>query len=135
MAEKSADKSAGGARGKPFAKGGKDPRQGRGPKPGAPNAGRPPNWFKLEMERIGTRPEVFARLRRLTSSSAKVPDDMFLRAFKEITDRWRGKAVQPLEHAGPEGGPIPIASADELREQIARRLAGLTADGGADPPA
>ena len=49
-------------RGRPF-QSGVEPRRGRGPRKGAPHAGRPPNWLKAEMalhretavEKIGKR--------------------------------------------------------------------------------
>jgi hypothetical protein len=42
-------------RGKPFTKG--DPRiqRGRGPAKGAPNAGRPPDWWKVQMREMRDR--------------------------------------------------------------------------------
>ena len=120
-ADKSARKSAGG---KPFEKGG-DPRQGRGPKKGAPNAGRPPDEFKRTMRGIVSRKTVVERLKKLTGGSAKVTDDVFLKAFKEVTDRGYGKAVQPLEHSGPDGDPIPIETADGALGHILRELDGI----------
>lgn len=48
---KSAAKTAGG---KPFASG-HDPRRGRGPQKGAPNAGRPPNQFRELMRQAADR--------------------------------------------------------------------------------
>ena len=112
--------------GKPFEPGA-DPRRGRGPKKGAPNAGRPPNEFKEMMRALASRPAVMTRLKKLLGTSAKVPDDVFLKALKEVADRGYGKAVQPVEHAGPEGGPIPLATPDEIRGEIARELDRLAA--------
>lgn len=121
--EKSGEKS-----GRPgtFQKG-NDPRRGRGPKKKAPNAGRPPDEFKRAMRGIASRRAALERLKKLTSGSRKVSDDVFLKAFKEVTDRGYGKAVQPLEHSGPDGEPIPIDTADGARERIARELAGIAA--------
>ncbi len=121
-AEKSATKSAG--RGRPFTKGG-DPRQGRGPKKGAPNAGRPPSEFKRLMQRIASRPETIRRLRKLTGTAKSVSDEVFLKAFKEAGDRGYGKAVQPLEHSGPDGDPIPVDTADQALRLILGELAGI----------
>lgn len=124
---KSAKKSA---PGKPFEKG-KDARRGKGPPKGAPNAGRPPNEFKEMMRALASRPAVMQRLKKLLGTSKQVPDDVFLKALKEVADRGYGKAVQPVEHAGPEGGPIPLATPDEIRGEIARELDRLAARAGA----
>lgn len=119
--EKSAEKSA---PGKPFEKGG-DPRQGRGPKKGAPNAGRPPSEFKAAMRGLASRRAVMDRLRTLTGGSKKVSDDVFLKAFKEVTDRGYGKAVQPLEHSGPDGEPIAVETADRALQRILSELGSI----------
>lgn len=139
MAPKSGKKS--GKRKQPgaFKKGG-DPRQGRGPKKGAPNAGRPPDEFKRRMQAIASKDETLAYLDELTTkargrgkSRAGADPQTFLKAFKETADRGYGKAVQPIEHAGPDGGPIPLADAAALREFLARQLVGIAARGA--PPA
>src|SRR5712672_99319 len=96
--DKSGDKSD---RGTGRFENGDDRRRGRGPKKGAPNAGRPPTEFKLAMRGLASRKAVMNRLRQLTSGAKSVSDDVFLKAFKEVTDRGYGKAVQPLEHSGP----------------------------------
>jgi len=100
-----------------------DPRRGRGPKKG--EGGRPPDEFKRLMRGIVSRKAVADRLRKLTSGSAKVTDDVFLKAFKEVTDRGYGKAVQPLEHSGPDGDPIPVETADGALGHVLRELAGI----------
>lgn len=120
---KSAAKSA---PGKPFEKGG-DPRQGKGPKKGAPNAGRPPDEFKRMMRALASRKDVVARLRKLTGKSKKVSDELFLKAWEKITDRGYGKAVQPLEHSGPDGEPIPVETADKALGLVLSELAGIAA--------
>jgi len=112
---------------------GEDPRRGRGPRKGAPNAGRPPSEFKELMRGVASRPEALKRLRKLAGASKDVSDEVFLKAFKEAADRGFGKAVQPLEHGGPDGGPIPIASPAELRERVARELTGIATRKGARP--
>jgi hypothetical protein len=99
---------------------------GRGPKKGAPNAGRPRDEFKQSMRAIADRAVVLTRLRKLTST-ANTDDELFLKALKETADRGYGKAAQGIELAGPDGGPIPIASAAEIRDGIARDLASLAA--------
>lgn len=104
-----------------------DPRRGRGPKKGAPNAGRPPDEFKRIMRGISSRKEVIARLRKLTGKSKTVPDELFLKAWEKITDRGYGKAVQPLEHSGPDGEPIPVETADKALGLVLSELAGIAA--------
>ena len=128
MARKSAKKSASSprrGRGRPFVSG--DPRAGRGPAPGAPNAGRPPDEFKRIMQGIVSRDEAVRRLAQLASGEKTVSDEIFLKAFKESADRGYGKAVQPLEHAGPDGGPIPLESPEQARDRITRELDGIAA--------
>ena len=98
------------------------------------------------MRGLASREETIRRLRELVTGRrrrkkgkngkttvvvAEVADDLFLKAFKEVADRGFGKAVQPLEHGGPEGGPIPIESPAELRERITRELAGIASRKGA----
>ena len=129
---KSARKSA---PGKPFEPG-QDPRRGRGPAKGAANAGRPPDKFKEAMRGIADRPDVLARLKKLTGprgkGAAAVPDDVFLKAFKEVADRGYGKPAQPVEHTGADGGAIQFETAADARERIARELTGIHARGRAD---
>ena len=132
--KKSAAKSA---PGKPFAKGG-DPRQGKGPAKGAPNAGRPPDEFKRRMQALASKDEALEYLDELLTKpkgrgKTKVGADpqTFLKAFKETADRGYGKAVQPLEHGGPDGGPIPIVDGNALVDRLARALAGIAKRSGA----
>lgn len=128
MADKSAGKSV---PGKPFETG-EDKRRGRGPKKGAPNAGRPRNEFVREMQSMVWQPAARRRLKKILTS-AKTSDDVFLKAFKEVADRGHGKAVQPLEHAGPDGGPIPLEGGDDARARIARELDGIASRRRAKP--
>ena len=123
---KSARKSA---PGKPFEHG-EDPRRGRGPAKGAPNAGRPPDKFKEAMRGIADRPDVLKRLKKLTGTAKSVGDDVFLKAFKEVADRGYGKPAQPVEHTGADGGAIQFETAADARERIARELTGIHARGG-----
>lgn len=115
---------------------GEDPRRGDGPEKGAPNAGRPPDKFKQEMRGIADRPSVVKRLKHLTGPRGKganaVPDDVFLKAFKEVADRGYGKPAQPVEHTGADGGAIQFETAADARERIARELTGIHARGGTD---
>ncbi len=105
---------------------GEDPRRGRGPKKGAPNAGRPPNEFKQSMRQLADRPAVRKRLEQLTAASNKDPE-LFLKAFKETADRGYGKPAQAVELSGPDGGPIPLETPAEVRERVRRELAGIAA--------
>ena len=104
-----------------------DPRNGHGPAKGAANAGRPRSQFLAAMRGVVDRQETIARLKRLAGAGKTVSDETFLRAFKEAADRGYGKAVQPLEHTGPEGGPIPLDTPAATRERILRELAGIAA--------
>lgn len=86
------------------------------------------------MREIASRQEAIERLRTLTGpapSSCEIASDdgTFLKAFKEAADRGYGKAIQPIEHGGPDGGPIPIGDPGALREFIARQLDGIAARG------
>ena len=95
MAAKLSKKSSGGKpRGKPFVKG--DPRrmQARGPKKGAPNAGRPPDEWKARMRSLRDRWLVAAE-------AAKVVDDvdhpLYERLGKFFHESVDGKATQPID--------------------------------------
>jgi hypothetical protein len=77
------------------------------------------------MAGIASRDDAIDRLTRLTSSDEGVTDDIFLKAFKDAADRGYGKAIQPLEHSGPDGGPIPLESPAEARNRVARELTRL----------
>lgn len=103
-----------------------DPRNGRGPKKGAPNAGRPPSEFKQAMRQLADRGAVRQRLEHLTSAKNK-DADLFLRAFKETADRGYGKPAQAVELSGPDGGPVPLETPAEVRNRIRRELAGIAA--------
>jgi len=81
-----------------------DPRSGRGPKKGAPNAGRPRNEHILWCQRAVSTPaaekEVLAVLKDRNHPA-------FATMWKALTDRGYGKPTQPLEHTGPDGQPLP----------------------------
>lgn len=115
---KSANKTARpGPPGKPFAKGG-DPRQGRGPKPGAPNAGRTPDWFKAKMGELATRKEVLDYIEEhLVGKNGDKNTrnaETFYKALDRVLERWIGKATQKQEIAGPGGEPLPATVRVEL---------------------
>ena len=117
MAKKSANKSPG----KPF-QGKGDPRNGKGPAKGAPNAGRPPDWFRAEMGRLVTRDAVIEYIGRCLND----PDspDTFFKALDRALDRWMGRAVQRQELTGADGGPVETNhTVDSPRERLLGELA------------
>jgi hypothetical protein len=91
MSEKSARKSA--KPGKPFKKGG-DPRQGRGPKPGAPNAGRPPNAWNERMEALADRWLIALEAGQVVDDDAH---PHFEKVGKWLVEQLRGKAKQQVD--------------------------------------
>ena len=78
-----------------FAKG-TAPGPGRGPAKGAPNAGRPHDAFKAEMQRILMLPAVLARIERLATKPG-TKADLFLRVLQFAADRSWGKPTQPID--------------------------------------
>lgn len=88
--------------GRPFPKGKRDPRQGRGPKKGAPNAGRPRlehvAWCQAQVSDPKCEKAVALVLR-----NPKHP--AFSTMWRAVTDRGYGKAAQPITDA--EGGNLP----------------------------
>jgi len=88
--KKSASKSAPGV---PFTGKG-DPRSGRGPAKGAPNAGRPPDWLRAEMARGRT----ICVKKLVTMADKEIPDldpDQMLKLVKDWAppDEQQGGAV------------------------------------------
>lgn len=104
-AKKSARKSA--PPGKPFVRG-VDPRRGHGPAKGAPNAGRPPDAFRQELNAMLNSDEVLTQIRYFLSGAADVTHEQFWKAVMWLSDRVYGRPVQELQHSGPSGGPIPV---------------------------
>lgn len=94
---KSAEKSATVKRGKPFVA--NDPRAGRGPKKGAPNAGRPTleftAWCKAMLDAPDKRQQVDEVL-------ADKGHPAFATMFRTIADRAHGKAKEYVEHSADE---------------------------------
>lgn len=73
---------------------GHDPRRGSGPAPGAPNAGRPPNAWKLECADLATRGAVAARARGILDD----PDHpAWLGAWRFVAEQAFGKPTQPID--------------------------------------
>lgn len=100
-AKKSAQKSAA-VVGRPFRRGG-DPRQGRGPAKGAPNAGRPPNEHVEFCRRLISDPAAEAEaLAVLTDRS----HGAFAAMWKAVAERAYGKPVQPL--SGDPTAPLVV---------------------------
>ena len=52
----------------------------------------------------------------------RVPDKI---AALDKLGRHLGMFVQRIEHAGPDGGPITVQEADEAKERLFERLAGI----------
>jgi len=88
--------------GRPFTK--DDPRRGRGPKKGAPNAGRPRNEHIAWCQQMVSAPESEAAVLSVLKDATH---PAFSTMWKAVTDRAYGKAAQPLEHTGPDGQPLP----------------------------
>ncbi|HEX6940302.1 MAG TPA: hypothetical protein VF158_12890 [Longimicrobiales bacterium] len=102
---KSARKSA---PGRPFRKG-HDPRRGRGPKPGAPNAGRPPDEFKATLARLASRDETLDYLRRCLDG--EFGPDAYMKAVQWAAERGYGKV--PAEVNAKVSGKLEVVIRDE----------------------
>lgn len=72
-----------------------DPRRARGPKPGAPNAGRPTDAFKALMRELANDEVAVANLRYILTTAG--PHEDFLKALAHVTDRGYGKAQQHVD--------------------------------------
>lgn len=99
------------ARSKPGQKRGGQPKGGfqKGHDPRrnvtTPGPGRPPDEFKQLCQRLASR-------NRTVNVVAKILSDeehpMFMAALKWATEHGYGKAMQPIEHSGAEGGAITV---------------------------
>lgn len=80
--------------------------RGRGPKKGAPNAGRPPNehleWCRRMVSSPGAEKAVEAVL-----EDAQHP--AFSTMWKAVAERAYGKPAQAVTVSGPNGGAVPLA--------------------------
>ncbi len=142
-AKKSAKKSAPPPRaaprratGVPFT-GKSDPRNGRGPAPGAPNAGRPPNAYKELCADIADR-GMRAIVTKKVMENPKHP--AFMPALKTMLEHAHGKPRQAVELTGPGGGPVQTEDVTDARaamrqrlEQAAKRHTAAAAGGVATP--
>ncbi len=81
---------------------GPDPRRGRGPKPGAPNAGRPPSVIRERCR--GSFEDRIAVLEEIVDD-AKVSAGDRIRALDLLGKYGLGTQQQ---HSGPDGGVIPL---------------------------
>ena len=98
MAKSRPPKSAGKTPpGVPFA-GKDDPRNGRGPEKGAPNAGRPPNEWKKLCQGMASRAEMLKTAQKVLKNPAH---PAWLGAWKFVAEQGYGRAVQPI--SGPDG--------------------------------
>jgi hypothetical protein len=122
--------------GRPFVSA--DPRAGRGPAKGAPNAGRPPDEFRAMMRDLASRAETVERLTRILTGGVEVEidgkpvvmpvdSDTFLKALAFVTDRGYGKAQQHLDVTSDGQSltrdQIAGMSVTQLRAEIAARMA------------
>lgn len=121
-----------------FVGGAADPRAGRGPKKGAPNAGRPPDVFKALMRELASRDESLVRLAGILKGTAAYTDgdgrqvvipvdsDTYLKALAFVTDRGYGKSQQHVDVT--TGGEtlsrdsVARMTTAEIRAEIAKRL-------------
>jgi hypothetical protein len=98
---KSARKSA---PGRPFTPG--DPRRGRGPKKGAPNAGRPPDAI-----RAACRASFDARIATLTAfaDDDTLDPSVRMKAIETLAKYGLGTTSENAHaHSGPAGEPIAV---------------------------
>lgn len=78
--------------------GGDDPRRGRGPEKGAPNAGRPRNEFIEWCQKVVSDPKCKAQVEAILKDK-KHP--AFATMWRAVGERAHGKPVQPI--SGPDG--------------------------------
>lgn len=71
------------------------PGKGRGPKPGAPNAGRPRDEWKARLQAMASRDEVLAHVEEVLLDGPGHP--FFARALEYVTDHGYGRAQQSLD--------------------------------------
>jgi hypothetical protein len=85
---------------------GPDVRRGRGPRKGAPNAGRPPDAWRDALRALASRDAVLAHLDAvLTRGTA---DPMFFKALDYATEHGYGRA-SAAQPTGPVDAPLPIS--------------------------
>ncbi len=74
------------------------PGKGRGPKPGSPNAGRPPDEWRERLRAMASRDEVLNHVSEVLLAGPDHP--YFDRALQYATDHGYGRPTQPVEHSG-----------------------------------
>lgn len=80
-----------------------DPRNGRGPAKGAPNAGRPRDEWKAWLRAQVDGPEGRAAIMAVLQDPSH---PAFATVLKWADQRGWGPEPQALEHSGPGGAPI-----------------------------
>jgi hypothetical protein len=113
---KNVDKSAGKLAppkrvvGRPFT-GADDPRKGKGPAKGAPNAGRPRDEWKRELQALASSDAVLTHLRATIAAGPDHP--YFPKALDYLTDHGFGKAMQSVDvtSAGEKLGAVLVNGA------------------------
>lgn len=103
--DKSAGKSVGAANLRPFANG-PDARRGRGPKKGAPNAGRPPEEWRAWLKSVIDGPEARAQLAAILTDA---DHPAYARVLALGLDRTFGSVAQQHQHSGPDGQPLGMS--------------------------
>lgn len=88
-----------------FRKGERLPHQGRGPAKGAPNAGRPRDEWKRELQRLASSDAVLSHLQKVVDAGPDHP--YFAKALDYLTDHGYGKAAQSLDVTSG-GEPLTI---------------------------
>jgi hypothetical protein len=95
-----------------FKKGELHPDQGRGPAKGAPNAGRPPDLWRAKLREMASRDEVMQHVESVLFEGPGHP--FFSKALDYATEHGFGKASQPHQISGLDGGPVGIALSVKL---------------------
>lgn len=108
------------------------PGAGRGCKPGAPNAGRPPDEWRKALRGLASRDEVIAHIETVLVAGPDHPQ--WFRALEYATDHGFGKAGNTLTVTPPEPqergavfilpamNPRPEPPAELVRAEAASRL-------------
>ena len=73
-------------------------KRGRGPAPGSPNAGRPPDEWKAKLRELASRENVLAHIQTVLDSGPEHP--FFAKALEYVTEHGYGKATQHIEQSG-----------------------------------
>ena len=78
-------------------------KRGRGPKKGAPNAGRPPDAWKAACRELASRDEMLERLRQVLDDPEH---PAWLSALRFVAEQGYGKARQQLEVTSEAEKPV-----------------------------